>query len=69
MRKRPAVGVIFYMYDSSAPVNPEAWDSLPATADRAGGHDFERRRVALKQYIDQHPGQSVTSIPPESSRI
>jgi uncharacterized protein (TIGR03437 family) len=56
-----AVGVIFYMYDSSAPVNPEGMgfsSSNPLIGpvvmiSNAAG-------VALKQYIDQHPGQSVT---------
>ena len=58
-----AIGVIFYMYDSSAPINPEGmglyYSSNPlygpvvVMISNAAG-------VALKQYIDQHPGQSVT---------
>jgi uncharacterized protein (TIGR03437 family) len=56
-----AVGVILYMYDSSAIVNPEGmgWNSsnpligpVVMISNAAG--------VALKQYIDQNPGQSVT---------
>jgi minor extracellular serine protease Vpr len=56
-----AIGVILYMYDSSAPMNPEGmgfYSTNPLLgpvvmiSNSAG--------AALKQYIDQHPGQSVT---------
>ena len=56
-----AIGVILYMYDSSAPVPPEGmgfsssnWLTGPVVMiSNAAG-------VALKQYIDQHAGQAVT---------
>ena len=56
-----AAGVILYMYDSSAPINPEGMGfsannpllgPVVMISNAAG--------VALKQYIDQHPGQAVT---------
>jgi uncharacterized protein (TIGR03437 family) len=56
-----AVGVILYMYDSSATVNPEGMGfssnnpligPVVMISNAAG--------VALKQYIDQHPGQAAT---------
>ena len=58
-----AVGVILYMYNSSAPVNPEG---LGLSSDNpligpvvmisnAAG-------LALKQYVDQHPLQSAVTI-------
>jgi uncharacterized protein (TIGR03437 family) len=57
-----AVGVILYMYNSSAPINPEGMgyyysnNPLPGPvvmiSNTAG--------VALKQYIGQHPGPAVT---------
>jgi uncharacterized protein (TIGR03437 family) len=56
-----AVGVVLYMYNSSAAVPPEdmgfsSSNPLPGPvvmiSNSAG--------VALKQYIDQHPGQTVT---------
>jgi uncharacterized protein (TIGR03437 family) len=56
-----AIGAIFYMYDSSATVNPEGMGfssnnpligPVVMISNAAG--------VALKQYIDQHPGQAVT---------
>jgi uncharacterized protein (TIGR03437 family) len=56
-----AAGVILYMYDSSAPINPEGMGfssnnpllgPVVMISNTAG--------VALKQYIDQHPGQAVT---------
>jgi uncharacterized protein (TIGR03437 family) len=56
-----AVGVILYMYDSSATVSPEGMGfsadnpllgPVVMISNAAG--------LALKQYIDQHPGQAVT---------
>jgi uncharacterized protein (TIGR03437 family) len=56
-----AVGVILYMYDSSATISPEGMGFSSANPllgpvvmiSNAAG-------LALKQYIDQHPGQAVT---------
>ena len=56
-----AIGVILYMYDSSATLNPEGLGfsannpligPVVMISNAAG--------VALKQYIDQHSGQAVT---------
>jgi uncharacterized protein (TIGR03437 family) len=58
-----AVGVILYMYNSSAPINPEGMGfsannpllgPVVMISNAAG--------LALKQYIDQHPLQSAVTI-------
>ena len=56
-----AVGVILYMYDSSAPINPEGM-GYSSTNPLLGPVVMisNSAGVALKQYIGQHPGQSVT---------
>jgi uncharacterized protein (TIGR03437 family) len=56
-----AVGVILYMYDSSALVPPEGM-GFSASNPLIGPVVMisNAAGVALKQYIDQHPGQAVT---------
>ncbi len=56
-----AVGVILYMYDSSATINPEGM-GFSSTNPLLGPVVMisNAAGVALKQYIDQHPGQAVT---------
>jgi uncharacterized protein (TIGR03437 family) len=57
-----AVGVILYMYNSSAPVNPEGMGLYYSSNPLLGPVVMisNAAGVALKQYVDQHPGLTVT---------
>lgn len=62
-----AAGIIFYMYDSSAPITPELQDSsgnLPITAPvvMIGNNDGS----ALKTYLTAHPG-TMAQIDPNGT--
>ena len=55
-----AIGIVFYMADSSPPVSPEGLDPCDAFFIGPAVMISHAAGVALKSYIDANPGQSVS---------
>ena len=55
-----AIGIVFYMADSSAPIAVEGLDPNDADFEGPAVMISNAAGVALKSYIDANPGQSVT---------
>lgn len=55
-----AIGIVFYMADASAPINPGGLDSSGANFIGPSAMIANSDGLALKSYIDGNPGQAVT---------
>ncbi|HEY1240595.1 MAG TPA: S8 family serine peptidase [Bryobacteraceae bacterium] len=55
-----AIGIVFYMADASAPINPGGLDPTGANFLGPSAMISNSDGVALKSYIDANPGQAVT---------